>query len=155
MNTKSCAAPQQDEAASFGILLRQVRDLSRTALEAELAAAGHDLSFSQYITLKKVAMGCVSPGELARAAELNPGAMTRVLDQLEAKGLLRRTADPDDRRALRIELDASGEALIPTIRSCGARVLARAQQGMSPAEQAEFQRMLELIRDNLLDARQG
>lgn len=153
MNT-SCAAPN-DQAASFGILLRQVRDLSRAALEAELAASGHDLSFSQYITLKKLAMGCVSAGELARAADLNPGAMTRVLDQLEAKGLLRRMADPDDRRALRIELDAGAEALMPDIRRCGERVLARAQQGLSPAEQAEFRRMLEHVRDNLLDARQG
>ena len=143
----------QDEAASFGILLRQVRDLSRAALEAELAAAGHDLNFSQYITLKKLAMGCVSPGELARAADLNPGAMTRVLDQLESKGLLRRTADPDDRRALRIELDAKAEALMPDIRRCGQRVLARAQHGRSAAEQAEFQRLLEHVRDNLLDAR--
>ncbi len=154
MNTKLCATPQ-DEAASFGILLRQVRDLSRAALEAELAAAGHDINFSQYITLKKLGMGCSSPGELARAADLNPGAMTRVLDQLENKGLLRRTADPDDRRALRIELDASAEALLPDIRSCGQRVLARAQHGMSPAEQAEFRRLLEHVRDNLLDARQN
>lgn len=154
MSTKSCAPPQ-DEAASFGILLRQVRDLSRAALEAELAASGNDLSFSQYITLKKLAMGCSSPGELARAADLNPGAMTRVLDQLEGKGLLRRVADPDDRRALKIELDASAEALMPTIRSCGQRVLARAQHGLTPDQQAEFQRMLEHVRDNLLDARQG
>lgn len=154
MNTNACA-PSQDEAASFGILLRQVRDLSRAALEAELAAAGHDLNFSQYITLKKLAMGTASPGELARAADLNPGAMTRVLDQLEGKGLLRRVADPDDRRALRIELDARAQALMPDIRRCGERVLARAQRGMSPAEQAEFQRLLEHVRDNLLDARQG
>lgn len=153
MNT-SCT-PAHDEAASFGILLRQVRDLSRAALEAELAAAGHDLNFSQYITLKKLAMGYASPGELARAADLNPGAMTRVLDQLEGKGLLRRAADPSDRRALRIELDASAEVLMPDIRRCGQRVLARAQYGLSPAEQAEFQRLLEHVRDNLLDAPQG
>ena len=147
--------PLGDEAASFGILLRQVRDLSRTALEAELAEAGHDLTFSQYITLKKLGMGCASPGELARASDLNPGAMTRVLDQLEAKGLLRRVADPDDRRALRIELDASAEALMPSIRSCGQRVLSRARHGLNDAERAEFQRMLEHVRDNLLDARTG
>lgn len=154
MNMNTCS-PSHDEPASFGLMLRQLRDLSRTALEAELAAAGHALNFSQYVTLKKLGMGCVSPGELARAADLNPGAMTRVLDQLEAKGLLRRTADPDDRRALRIELDASGEALLPDIRHCGQRVLDRAQRGLDPAEQAEFRRMLAHVRDNLLDARQG
>ena len=154
MNMNPCSLAN-DESASFGLMLRQLRDLSRAALEAELAASGHELNFSQYITLKKLAMGCVSPGELARAAELNPGAMTRVLDQLEGKGLLRRTADPDDRRALRITLEPRAEALLPDIRGCGERVLARAQQGLSPAEQTEFRRLLEHVRNNLLDARQG
>ena len=154
MNVNACNIAS-DEAASFGLLLRQVRDLSQAALEGELAASGHELNFSQYITLKKLGAGCASPGELARAADLNPGAMTRVLDQLEGKGLLRRTADPDDRRALRIELDASANPLIHDIRSCGQRVLARAQHGLSPAEQVEFRRLLEHIRDNLLDAPRG
>ncbi|RMH94444.1 MarR family transcriptional regulator [Lysobacter pythonis] len=144
-----------DNAAAFGILLRQVRDLSRLALESELAAAGHELTFSQYITLKKLGTGQASASELACAADLNPGAMTRLLDQLEAKGLLRRMADPDDRRALRIELDASAVALLPSMRACGERVLERAQAGLSPREQAEFRRLLEQIRDNLLDARAG
>ena len=66
----------------------------------ELARSGHDLTFSQYITLKKLAVGTAGVTDLARAAELNPGAMTRLLDKLEAKGLVTREADPEDRRAL-------------------------------------------------------
>ena len=90
---------------------------------------------------------------LARAMDVHQSTASNLVRQLVQRGLVRREADPDDRRALRIELDASAEALMPSIRSCGRRVLARAQQGLSEAEQAEFQRMLERVRDNLLDAR--
>ena len=141
--------------SALGLLFRQTRDAMWSRMARELADAGHELTFSQYIAIKKLAIGTASVTDLARAADLNPGAMTRVLDQLEAKGLLRRVADPDDRRALRIELDASAQALMPEIRRCGERVLAHAQQGLTPAEQTEFRRLLERIRDNLSDAPQG
>jgi MarR family transcriptional regulator for hemolysin len=37
--------------------------------------------------------------------------LTRHLDQLEAEGLVRRTADPDDRRAVRVEPTEAGREL--------------------------------------------
>ncbi|AXA83630.1 MarR family transcriptional regulator [Lysobacter oculi] len=137
--------------SSLGLLLRQVRDATRAALEAELARDGHNITLSQYITLKKLAEGEASPGELARAAELNPGAMTRLLDQLEKKDLLRRVPDPTDRRALRIELAEDARALIPAMLACADRVRARALAGMSEAEQDHFVRLLEQVRHNLTD----
>lgn len=137
--------------SSLGLLLRQVRDATRAALEAELARDGHDLTLSQYITLKKLAEGEASPGELARAAELNPGAMTRLLDQLEKKGLLRRVPDPNDRRALRVELAGQTQALVPEMLDCADRVRARALAGMSDAEQHQFVRLLEQVRHNLTE----
>ena len=54
----------------------------------ELVQAGQDLTFSQFVTLKTLARGIAGVTDLARAAELNPGAMTRLLDRLEAKGLV-------------------------------------------------------------------
>jgi DNA-binding MarR family transcriptional regulator len=60
---------------------------------------GHELTFSQYVTLKMLSNGPAGVTDLARFAELNPGAMTRLLDKLEAKGIIARVADPADRRA--------------------------------------------------------
>jgi DNA-binding MarR family transcriptional regulator len=42
--------------------------------------------------------GPISAGELASAAGLTTGAVTAVLDRLEARELVRRLADPGDRR---------------------------------------------------------
>ena len=49
-----------------------------------------------------------SAGELAKHSELSSGAMTNRLDRLEKAGLVKRLADPDDRRGVLIELTKEG-----------------------------------------------
>jgi DNA-binding MarR family transcriptional regulator len=50
-----------------------------------------------------------SAGELAEISELSSGAMTNRLDRLESSGLVKRIADPDDRRGVLVELTKVGE----------------------------------------------
>ncbi|WP_242106796.1 MarR family winged helix-turn-helix transcriptional regulator [Luteimonas aquatica] len=118
-------------------------------MEHELALAGHDLTFSQYVTIKKLAIGATSVTELARSAELNPGAMTRLLDKLETKRLVTRTADPADRRALHIYLTDAGVRIWRDIEKCGERVREHALTGLSDDERARLIHLLERVRDNL------
>lgn len=136
--------------SSLGLLFRQVRDGLWAQMEHELAKAGHELTFSQYIVVKTLAGGIASASDLARAAELDPSAMTRLLDRLEIRGLIERVADPADRRALHIHLTDAGAAIWCDIDQCGARVRERALAGMSDAERTQFTRLLERARDNLL-----
>jgi DNA-binding MarR family transcriptional regulator len=49
-----------------------------------------------------------SPGQLAKWAGLSGPAMTNRLDRLESAGLVRRLPDPDDRRAIQVELTEQG-----------------------------------------------
>jgi len=135
--------------STLGLLFKQVRDAMWIAMDRELANSGLDFTFSQYITLKKLAMGVASVTELARHAELNPGAMTRLLDQLEARGLIRRTNDPNDRRALHIQLTHAGLAVRDQMEQLGDGVRRRAVNGLTDAEQSELTRLLEHVRDNL------
>ena len=136
--------------SALGLLFRQVRDAMWARMERELAAAGHDLTFSQFITIKQLAAGHAGVTDLARAADLNPGAMTRLLDKLEARGLLARVADPRDRRALHIHLTDAGRDLWRDVDQCGRRVRERAFHGMDEATRAQLTRLLEQARDNLL-----
>lgn len=135
--------------SSLGLLIRQVRDAIWEGMEKELVTAGHDLTFSQFVTIKKLADGLASVTELARAAEVHPGAMTRLLDRLEARGLVVRQADPGDRRALHIHLTDAGTAIWKDINLCGQRVLKHATAGMTEAEVSQLMRLLEQARDNL------
>ena len=144
------STPEQPcTGSTLGLLFRQVRDAMWARMERELAGLGHDLTFSQYITLKKLATGTAGVTDLARAAEVNPGAMTRLLDKLEAKGLVTRTADPDDRRATNIGLTDAGQRIWQDINQCGMRVREQAMAGMTEADRSQLTRLLEQARDNL------
>jgi DNA-binding MarR family transcriptional regulator len=138
---------------SLGMLLNMVRAEIVRAVEAELAKQDLDLSFTQFLILKKAhQLGAVSATELARAVELDGGAMTRQLDQLERKGLLRRTPHAQDRRALRIELTSAGNAVWQNSASlCSERVMTAAQRSMTSTEQARLHdylgRVLSALRD--------
>lgn len=125
---------------SLGMLLTMVRSEMVRAIEAELTSQGLDLSFTQFLILKKAKqLGAVSATELARAVEIDGGAMTRQLDQLERKGYLRRTPHAQDRRALRIELTDAGHAVWrDTASICSQRVITASQRSLSELEQTQL-----------------
>lgn len=135
--------------SSLGLMFRQVRDAMWARMERELARVGHDLTFSQYITLKTLAAGRAGVTELARAVQLHPGAMTRLLDRLEAQGWVTRVTDPQDRRALHVDFTADGRRRWESVSDCGRRVHARAMHGLDDAEQARLMDLLGRVRDNL------
>jgi DNA-binding MarR family transcriptional regulator len=141
--------PLPCSGSTLGLLFRQLRDGMWAQMERELVRAGQDLTFSQFVTIKKLAGGIASVTDLARAAELNPGAMTRLLDRLAAKGLVARVADPGDRRALHIHLTDDGLAIWRAIDQCGQRVHDRAFGDMPQADRDTLMRLLEQVRDNL------
>src|SRR5256885_9584707 len=48
--------------------------------------------------------GPLSAGELAKRTGLTSGAVTRLIDRLESRGIARRRADPQDRRRVLVEI---------------------------------------------------
>ncbi|MEY2151011.1 MULTISPECIES: MarR family winged helix-turn-helix transcriptional regulator [Rhodanobacter] len=150
MNTSSVHPGSPRE--SLGVLLGLVRAEVVRAMEAEIADKGLDLRFNQFLILKRLAMlGPMSATELARAVELDGGAMTRQLDQLERKGYLRRCPHEQDRRALRIELTEDGDALWQQLTSCNDRVLAAAQRSLDKTEREQLHAYLERVLRALRD----
>jgi DNA-binding MarR family transcriptional regulator len=135
------------------MLLAMVRSELVRALETEFARQNVDLSFTQYLILKKAQqLGPVSATELARSVELDGGAMTRQLDQLERKGYLRRSPHAQDRRALRIELTDAGRTLWQdTALVCSDGVMAAAQRSLDATESAQLHDYLERVLLTLRD----
>ena len=137
---------------SLGILLGLVRSEVVRAMESELAARGLNLSFTQFLIIKRLSrLGPMSATELARSVELDGGAMTRQLDQLEGKGYLRRCRHEQDRRALRIELTEAGSTLWQELTDCNERVLSAAQRSLDDTEQAQLHDYLERVLHALRD----
>ena len=51
-------------------------------------------------------------GELAAAEHVRPATMTRIVQALEAEGLVRRESDPDDGRVTRLHATAKGKRVL-------------------------------------------
>ncbi|MFT8636747.1 MAG: MarR family transcriptional regulator [Pseudoclavibacter sp.] len=89
--------------------------LARTAFEvtAVLSAVGaaHGLSLTQMRTLGILRDRTLRASELARYLGLERSTLSGLIDRASARGLLRRRPDPDDRRAVRLELSDQGREL--------------------------------------------
>ncbi len=61
--------------------------------------------------------GCPRLRDVADSLRITPRSATDVVDQLEAKGLISRSPDPTDRRAILLALTAEGNELINKVGS--------------------------------------
>jgi DNA-binding MarR family transcriptional regulator len=101
---------------SVGRKLGRVKLGMSEALDRELEPLG--ITAAQFVILVSLALGeADSASGLCRGISYDPGAMTRMIDRLEQKGLIRRTQLPDDRRRVGLELTAEGKAVYPKLRA--------------------------------------
>lgn len=85
-------------AGELGLLANGVRNAIWAAMERELKPI--DITAAQFVVFNSIAYGGESTiGNLCRMLGYDSGAMTRLLDRIERKGLIRRAANPEDRRS--------------------------------------------------------
>jgi DNA-binding MarR family transcriptional regulator len=86
--------------------------IARLSRRLRPTAAGAGLTPSQISVLFTIArMGPLRLSELAEIESLNPTMLSRITGQLADSELIRRSADPGDRRAAFVEATASGRRL--------------------------------------------
>ncbi|UQX87592.1 MarR family transcriptional regulator [Jatrophihabitans telluris] len=83
-----------------------------------------------------VRRGPLSASELAELEGINPTMLSRVIGKLEQAGLLTRTPDPDDRRALQIQATAAGQRLQHRLRRQRGQLFTERVQLMAPEHSA-------------------
>lgn len=74
-------------------------------------AAGHDLSLTQFRLLAILRDRSPRLSEVADYLGLDRSSVSGLVDRAVARGLIERTADPDDRRASRLDLTDAGREL--------------------------------------------
>ena len=118
---------------SVGFLMKRV--LSSILAQADERLAAYDLTHAQWLPLFKLAMKhCDTIAALSRELELDPGAMTRSLDRLEAKGLVRRERSTEDRRVVHLVMTEEGEKIARLVPPVMAEVLNKHLKGFSEDE---------------------
>jgi DNA-binding MarR family transcriptional regulator len=86
---------------------------------------------------------------LADLLEVEPITLARLIDRLEASGLVERRADPSDRRARLLFLGAHAHPLLEELRAVGAEMRESALAGISEEERTHLMTLLTKIRCNL------
>ncbi|KOF52017.1 MarR family transcriptional regulator [Achromobacter sp. DMS1] len=134
-----------------GYMIKQVYHSMNRMLDQQMAPL--DLTASQWRPIAMVSVGRAdTPAELARLNGLDTGAMTRTLDRLEAKGLLRRVRCHEDRRVVKIVLTDEGEAKARQIPANIARTLSLHLRGFTADEVAQLMHYLRRMIANGSDA---
>src|SRR5580698_6841872 len=140
----------------LGHIIGRVRNQLLAAMDGELARDEFlgplEISSAQFIVLVNLAgLECAtSASELCKGISYDAGAMTRMLDRLEAKGLVRRTRSPDDRRLVNLELTAAGEAAYPRLREISMQVMNRSLRDFTQDEAKTLQNLLQRLANNVV-----
>ena len=128
-------------AESFWSLSRKLRQAASQSM------AQWDLTPSQARALRVLERhGVMRPSELSEHLRIAARSATEVIDDLEAKGLLARHPDPNDRRATRLELTGRGRELGESIRSARGAEADRLFEHLSAADRAALARILRKLR---------
>ena len=112
-------------------------------LNRRLALAPGGLSHGLLTALAVVSKrGPLRLAELAQLEGVSAPGATRIVSELEARGLVGRSVDPDDGRAFRIQVTAAGTDAILLARAARAKVVAELLGGLSAAELATIEAAL-------------
>ena len=78
----------------------------------------HGLTVARYDVLAQLDMagGRLGLGELASAIALSPSGLSKLLDRMDASGLIQREPDPDDQRAAFATITPQGRELVRSAR---------------------------------------
>lgn len=126
--------------ARIGRLIARADTENGIALDAAVAGCG--VTRAQAEALLAIAAGARSASELGRASRRTTGATTRILDRLEAKGLVRRHRDDKDRRLAVLRLTPAGEALCRRLPHLAIDVMRHRLRDFDPADLERFHEYL-------------
>ena len=138
------ADPAGDEslADAFGAVARQLREKSAETLAPWGITPAHLRALR---TLSR--HGTMRLSELSDHLQIAPRTATEVADALQARDLVRRRADPGDRRATLVEVTEPGASVLAEVRATRGTEAGRIFGRLSPAERAELARILSKLRD--------
>jgi DNA-binding MarR family transcriptional regulator len=104
--------------SAVGYLLRRTLNLLQPRMESLFV--DHEFTFVQWCVLMQLRDGLANrAADISRNLNHDSGALTRVVDQLEARGLIERARSTEDRRIVELALTPAGseaiEMLIPLV----------------------------------------
>jgi DNA-binding MarR family transcriptional regulator len=95
---------------SVGYLVKRINALMVPRIEAQFADA--ELTFTQWVVLMHLCHGGGDTcADIATNMNHDAGAVTRIVDQMEKRGLVTRERSTRDRRVIHLKMTAKGRAM--------------------------------------------
>jgi len=134
------------------VLLYDVARHMRT--HADQLARAHGLTRAQWIILVRLErQPNLSQNELAAIAEVAPITVARLVDRLEALGLVKRCTDPKDRRIWRLRLTPAASPVLRDIERCRRKLYDIMTKGMDRTRMRALQSSLRKMKENIGNTR--
>jgi MarR family transcriptional regulator, transcriptional regulator for hemolysin len=132
----------------FVVLLYDVARQMRTVMDQ--MARDHESTRAQCIILARLErQPGLSQNELAAMAEVAPITVARLVDRLEAQGLVERCTDPKDRRIWRLRLTPAAVPVLRDIKMYRAEMRTLLTKGITPAALKTMVAGLRKMKENL------
>jgi len=127
--------------AHLGYWLRQVSNHVSQSFARKVAGEG--VTVAEWAVMRVLyGSGPVAPSQLAEAMGLTRGAISKLVDRLEAKGLVARAASAVDGRGQVVRLTAAGRRRVPALAALAEANEAECFGQMSARDRAALMRML-------------
>jgi MarR family transcriptional regulator for hemolysin len=138
-------------APTLGFVLHEVARLLKRSFERRAKALGLTRSQWQTLVYLNVHEG-IHQAKLADILEIESITLVRILDKLEARGLIERRRHPTDRRMWQLYLRDEARPLIAEMREIGDATRAEALAGVSPEDRQRLLEILTTMKGNLTEA---
>ena len=113
--------------------------LEETAMASGLRRRG---DYEVLALLRRVEPALLTPLQIAQQLQTSQSGMTGKLDRLERQGLIQRTPDPEDRRAIRVGITDSGRTLVDEAFTTSLSVYQSMLSEFSPTDTKQLETLL-------------
>lgn len=135
---------------TLGFVLHDVARAMRKRIEQRARAEALPLTRAQWSVLAHLSrQEGINQAALAQILDIEPITLVRLLDRLQAAGLVERRPDPTDRRARVLFLTPAAHPLLDRIWTVAAAVREEAMDGLSDAQREALMQTLLTIKFNL------
>ncbi|BAI75090.1 transcriptional regulator (plasmid) [Azospirillum sp. B510] len=130
--------------------LARVQGVYSQRMEAALKRIGTDIPSWRVLFILKT-RGTSSISELSTHAIVKLSTMTRIVYRMKAEGLVETGTNADDGRVTEVTMTPAGDALAERIQEATTKLFARSFEGLSEAQIARLNAILQQLYDNLAE----
>jgi len=122
-------------------LISRAQNALADELDAKLAP--FDITAAQYVVLSTLHSGRANiAAQICKELSYSPGAMTRMLNRLEQKGMIQKAPSIGNRRTVQLELSEAGQRLFPSLLEASGTVIDQYFGAFSAQELETFEALL-------------